>query len=114
MRTLKDGLRACFEMLRQIRERRQRLRQKAAAGGKEAPAAGDGINLLSYSHSNPDLTQLQPQSGGKSEPQTQPSGSGLLVTPPPNLHALPSSSGNEEPVAASVVAEKEAALSGNG
>jgi hypothetical protein len=58
MRTLKDGLRACFEILRQARQRRQRYRQKSAPGGGEAQAAGDGLNLLSYSHSPPGLTEL--------------------------------------------------------
>lgn len=82
LRTLKDGLRACFETLRQARDRRNQRRKKALAAKQ---SASEALNLLPSSHSHPE----QAPAGG-SAPQAAPgegAGSPAVEQPVP-LSAL--------------------------
>lgn len=76
LRTLKDGLRACFEILRRIRENRAKRRRaaaQAAQAARDGQTSGEALHLLS-SHTHPEMA---------SQPSTeQAASSGASISEP--------------------------------
>jgi rsbT co-antagonist protein RsbR len=110
MRTLKDGIRACFEILRQARERRNKRRQAAALRREQAaqegaqdasqngsgkPASGasssDALNLLASADSRPELSPahgLSAQAAGAEASSAATGGQPMAPIVPMTLGAL--------------------------
>lgn len=70
LRTLKDGLRACFDTLRQARDRRNKRRQKSASSG--SGSGSEALNLLPSAHSHPEHGAAQSAAGASSAAAEQP------------------------------------------